>query len=428
MLEKIRNIVAEMNVSDYRIVEKKTVSHQAFFVKQKLDQHRISDTTHTELTVYMDSEKDGKKFRGSAGKEIFRGESAEDIRKDIEGLKYNATLAVAPYYELVKEEKHSEARKEYDLESLLKTVVDAVQNVKDTATESINSYEIFVNEYYYHIVNSQGVDISFNTMNEEVEIIINSLDGSHEIELYHDVEFAGKPLNEITEGILEVFKQANDRTQAVPTKKMLNATVLLSCEDNEEFFSYFLTKANTNAVFNRMSQVKIGDPTHEGETLGDKVTVELKKELPFSSRNLPYSMDGNKARDLTIVEDGVYKSYFGDQKTAYYLGVEDAVPAFNIEVRGGTKTVEEMKKEPYLEIVTTSGFQMNPMTGSFGGEIRLGYYFDGEKTVPVTGGSITVNMNKVLGNMYMSKETKQYDNIVLPKTIQLFNVAVAGEE
>ncbi|MBR0230101.1 MAG: TldD/PmbA family protein, partial [Erysipelotrichaceae bacterium] len=88
----------------------------------------------------------------------------------------------------------------------------------------------------------------------------------------------------------------------------------------------------------------------------------------------------------------------------------------------------EMKKEPYLEIVTTSGFQMNPMTGSFGGEIRLGYYFDGEKTVPVTGGSITVNMNKVLGNMYMSKETKQYDNIVLPKTVQLFNVAVAGEE
>ena len=108
MLEKIRSIVAEMNVSDYRIVEKKTVSHQAFFVKQKLDQHRISDTTHIELTVYMDSEKDGKKFRGSAGKEIFRGESEEDIRKDIEGLKYNATLAVAPYYELVKEEKHSE--------------------------------------------------------------------------------------------------------------------------------------------------------------------------------------------------------------------------------------------------------------------------------------------------------------------------------
>ena len=99
----------------------------------------------------MDSEKEGKKFRGSAAREIFRGESAEDIRKDIEGLKYNATLAVAPYYELVKEEKYCEEYREYDLESLLKTVVDAVQNVKDTATESINSYEIFVNEYHYHI-------------------------------------------------------------------------------------------------------------------------------------------------------------------------------------------------------------------------------------------------------------------------------------
>ncbi len=428
MLEKIRNIVAEMKVSDYRIVEKKTVSHQAFFVKQKLDQHRISDTIHTELTVYMDSEKDGMKLRGTARKEIFQGESDEEIRKDIEDLKYNATLALEPYYELVKDEKHSEPQKDYDLEKLLKTVVDAVQNVKDTATESINSYEIFVNEYYYHIVNSQGVDISFNTMDEEVEIIINSLDGNHEIELYHDVKFAGKPLNEITEGILEVFKQASDRTKAVPTKKMLNATVLLSCQDNEEFFDYFLSRTHTGMVFNRMSQVKIGDPTHEGETLGDKVTIELKKELPFSSRNLPYSLDGNKARDLTIVEDGVYKSYYGDQKTGYYLGVEDVAPANNFVVKGGSKSVEEMKKEPYLEVITTSGFQMNPMTGSFGGEIRLGYYFDGEKTVPVTGGSITVSMSKVLGNMYMSKETKQYDNCVLPKTVQLFNVNVAGEE
>ena len=428
MLEKVREIVSELQVSDYRIVEHTTVSHQAFFVKQELDQHRISEATHTTLYVYMDSEKEGHKFRGEARKEIYPGESDEEIKKDIESLKYNATLALSPYYELVKDEAHYEEKESADLVEKLKTVVDAMHSIEDTATEKINSYEIFVNEHYYHICNSQGVDISYNTLDEELEVIINSIDGDHEIELYHDVTFADQPLEEIKEGILEVFRYAKDRTAAVPTKKMLNTTVLLSGIDNKDFFQYFLFKSSTNGVFNRISQVKPGDPTHEGETLGDKVTLEIKKELPYSSKNKPYSPDGNPARDLVIVEDGIYRSYWGEQKTGYYLGVENVTPANNFVVKGGNRTKAQMKQDPYLEIIQFSSFIMNPVTGSFGGEIRLGYYFDGEKRVPVTGGSITCKMSEALKNIYFSKETRQIDNCIVPETIQLFGVAVAGEE
>ena len=426
MLELVRRTVESCNVDDWRIVENSTVSHQVFFVKQKLDQHRISNTTHTTLYIYVDREADGRKMRGTAAHEIYPGSSEEEIRASIETMKYNASLALNPYYPLVADEKHAEEKKEYDLLETLKTVVCAIQNVKDTETEKINSYEIFVNEHYYHIVNSQGVDVSFNTMDEETEVIINSIDKGHEIELYHRVNFADKPLSEITDGILEVFRYAKDRTQAVTTRKG-RYNVILSGSNNPRFFQYFLMKANTGMVYNRTSQVKIGDICQEGDEC-DKVTLWGRKQLPYSSHNSPYSDDGQAVKDVAILEDGVYKNYWGDKTTAYYLGIDEVTGVNNFEVSGGKMPVEELKKEPYLEIIQFSDFNINPLTGTFGGEIRLAYWYDGEKVIPVTGGSMTCSMSEALKTIRFSRETRQFDSSVVPASILIRNVAVSGIE
>ena len=426
MLETVRKVAERSGLNDWRIVEKTTVSHQAFFVKHKLDQHRISNTTHTTLYIYVDREGNGRKMRGSAAHEIFPGTSEEEIARSVETMKYNASLALNPYYELVKNEKQSEEKKDYDLLKVLRTVVTAIQSVKDTATEKINSYEIFANEYYYHIVNSQGVDVSFNTMDEEVEVIINSVDKGHEIELYHRVNFADKPLNEITDGILEVFRYAKDRTQATPTKKG-NYTVLMTGSNNRRLLEYFMMKSSTGMVYRRFSQVKPGDVVQSGDDC-DKLTIWARRELPYSSRNKPFSEEGLRAQDVIIMEDGVYKNYWGDKTTAYYLGIENITPANNFTVAPGSLTVAEMKKDPYLEIIQFSDFNVNPMTGTFGGEIRLAYWHDGEKVIPVTGGSMTADISEVIKTIRLSRETEQYDYCLVPRTIRLLNVAISGEE
>lgn len=427
MFEQLVKLAEASHVDDWKLVEKTTVSHQAFFVKQKLDQHRIADTVETTLTVYMDTEIEGQKMRGSASHEFFPGTDEQAMKDTIENMKKNALIALNPYFELVKEEQYHEERETHQLQDVLKTVVAAVQNIKDTATEKINSYEIFVNEYFYRIRNSRGVDISFNTTDEEMEVIINSIDGDHEIELYHRVQFDRQPLEEISKGILDVFRYAKDRTAAVPTRKSLDMTVLMSGVDNAEFFRYFLMKSSTAMVYRRASQVKPGDVIQEGDDC-DRITIELKKELPYSSRNLPYTTDGLKNHDVTIVKDGVYTSYWGDPTTAYYLGIKDITSPRNYVVSGGSRTSEQLHSEPYLEIIQFSNFIMNPMTGNFGGEIRLAYYYDGKTVTPVTGGSITCSMKTMLNSIRMSKETVQLDSCIVPRTVQLFHVAVAGEE
>ena len=110
------------------------------------------------------------------------------------------------------------------------------------------------------------------------------------------------------------------------------------------------------------------------------------------------------------------------------MGLEKVSPVYNFIVEPGSRSVEEMKQESYLELVQFSDFMMDPIVGNFGGEIRLGYYFDGNTVVPVTGGSITCNMNAVLKHVYFSRETRQLNNCIVPATIEIFDVNVSGEE
>ena len=88
-------------------------------------------------------------------------------------------------------------------------------------------------------------------------------------------------------------------------------------------------------------------------------------------------------------------------------------------------SVEEMKKEPYLELVQFSSFSCHPITGDFSGEIRLGYYYDGQEVVPVTGGSVSGNIKDCEHTMVLSKELVKYDYAVVPQTILLKNVNIA---
>ncbi len=425
-MKRLVEILNKSNLADYQIVQKETVSHQAFFIKQQLDQHRISSVTHTKITIYVDSEDKSK--RGSATKEIYPNETDEEIRKDIESMKFDASLAMNKYYPLVEDQHYFEEKEDFDLVKSLENVVKAVQSIEDTETEKINSYEVFVDEERYRIYNSKAVDVTFNKTSEMVEIVINSLSKEHEVEVYHMIEAGADQTSEaIREEILEVFKKANDRSKAVPAKKMSKAHVLISGSDLKEFFDYFRAKINAQMIYGGMSQNKVGDVIQKSEDC-DKITLKAVKEMNYSNTNLPYSLEGVKASNFTILDNGKYVNNVGSARFAYYLGLNDVKYASNFTVESGSKSIEEMKKSPYLEIAQFSSFQVDTVTGDFGGEFRLAYYYDGNSVTPVTAGSVTINMNDVLDHIYLSKETKQYNDCIIPVAIELFDVEVAGQE
>ena len=90
------------------------------------------------------------------------------------------------------------------------------------------------------------------------------------------------------------------------------------------------------------------------------------------------------------------------------------------------RAFEEMKKEPYLYAVTFSDFQMDTMSGHFGGEIRLAYLFDGERVRIVTGGSVNGSINACSGGMKFTTERYDSKNYSGPFAVMLPGVRVAG--
>ena len=119
--------------------------------------------------------------------------------------------------------------------------------------------------------------------------------------------------------------------------------------------------------------------------------------------------------------------FWGSRQFAQYLGLQDTFRVGNFAAAGGTHEDADLAKEDYLEPVEFSDFQVEG-NGDFFGEIRLAYWHHGSEVTPVSGGSVSGNVLKLLGTLTMSKHQKQYDHALIPAWTRLDGVTVSGVE
>ncbi len=92
------------------------------------------------------------------------------------------------------------------------------------------------------------------------------------------------------------------------------------------------------------------------------------------------------------------------------------------------KSFEELKKGPCLWAVTFSNFDMDAMSGHFGGEIRLAYLIDGDSVTPVTGGSINGSLLETQGNLQFSSDRYEAADYSGPYGLRINGVNVTGTD
>lgn len=422
-MEKIFALLKESKANDFTIRKTNTISQEVFFIGQKLDMGRAKDVTHTMVNVYVDSE--DKKYRGNASIEIHPTSNSEEIKAQLDKALLAASFVKNPWYPIVENNEYQGQENDVDLTQELIKITKAMQAVQTKSNEKVNSYEIFVNKKETHIMNSKGVNVVYSSFDCEIEVVINTNKDGHEIELIKDFRFANKNAEEITKDVEEMFISGQNRLQAKPTKQNEHANVLLTGDDVPQFFAYFTAHTNASNQYMGVAKAKIKEKI-TGED-ADDLTIIAKPVLEGSTKNNIYDNDGNLVKERVLFEKGVCQSYWGSVQHAYYIGLDDPTSINNIIVSSGSLTLEEMKKQPYLEVTDFSAFIMDPVSGNFGGEIRLGYESNGVETYPVVGGSISANYSNVLKNIKFSKETRQINNYVVPCAILLSDVSVAGE-
>ena len=434
MIDRIKNLIASSpKVDGYKIIENKITASELFFVKKDLDMYRSKDVHNFNLTVYKNFEEEEIAYTGSSSAVIHPTMSDEEVLEVIEEVAFAASFIKNKYYPLV-EPSDSVQRSiisnfsEKPLNEWLSTLTGALYNSDICDKGGINSSEIFLNRVYTRIVNSKGIDVSFTTYKGELEFITNWKEDSEEIELYKQINFSDMDYNLIDEKVKEMLIISKEKAIAAPTPALGRYTILLNGTPVIELLNYYLAQASAKTVYNGMSTAEIGENIHGDDVCGDLITLTLDPFMRNSTKSSPYDADGFPVNSCTIYDKGILNMYHGDMRHCHYLNIQPTGNISNYIIEGGTYGIDDFKKDPYLEVIAFSDFQMDTLTGDFAGEIRLGWHFDGTSTIPVTGGSISGNIKELQREMYLSKELQIDNNFVGPKIVKLLNVSVAGIE
>jgi PmbA protein len=434
MLDLIKKVLTNCkDIDGWKIVEKTIKSNELFFIKKNLDMNRVKDVHHFTITVYKDFEEKGTKFKGSSSTNIHPTMSESEIKTAVESAAFGARFIKNPYYPLVKPTKvvQPELKSNFSEKAIIEwlpKITDAIFNGDEYKKGWINSAELFINKVDTRILNSEGVDVSYNNYTGELEFITNWKEQSEEIELYRDVKFANFDSEWFTQNVEEMLSISMGRAKAMPMPHLGKHTILLTGEGARSLLDFYNTQANAKLVFEGISTAKIGESIQGENIVGDVINMKLDPFIQNSSESAAYDNDGLPLCPVNLIENGVLKNYWGNIQYSHYMNIKPTGSIGNIIVEGGKKSLAAFKAEPYLELISFSNFQMDPFTGDFGGEVRLGWYFDGEKTIPVTGGAVTGNIKDVQHEMYLSKELQVDNDFIGPRTIQLFNVSVSGKE
>lgn len=420
MINKITEILKSEGIEKYLINKIEKSSSELFFIRKNLDTRRKKNVTHYDVTVYRDVEKEGTKLLGSAMISIYPTLTDEEIREKLKSAYFASQFTANPYYELVKGDgaPKNDSSIQGSAEEAVTAMAKALFSVDTHEDAFINSAEFFAENEHNRIVNSNGIDVSYNKFTVKGEFITQCTT-DEDVELYYDFEYDGINEKALAEKAEEGIKAARDRSSAKRSLKGGNYDVILSGESVATVLGYYSYKSNASPIYAKYSDYKVGDDLQGKDVKGEKLNLTL-------AATVPYSGEGIKMSDLKLTENGTLKALHGTSRFSQYLGITPTGAYSKIKLEAGTQSLEEMKKAPYLHVIKFSDFQINEFTGHFGGEIRLAYLFDGEKIVKVTGGSVNGIITKAHKNLVFSKERYSDSHYEGPLAVRIENVAVAG--
>ena len=414
---------ANPKVSDYKINLSAKESYECFYVKGSLETVRCTDTCDKIVTVYVDH--DG--FKGDSQFFVYASTTEEELAELIEKAVQKAsllnnkmyTLPEADWGEFTVESNFTQ----FSLGELSGKIAEAVFAANDLEHADLNSVEIFVNRYTDTIVNSRGIHKSQVRYSAMVEAIPTYNGESESVELYQQYNFSAFDPETVTGEIRAKLREVTARASAITPDFPLDCKVILNKQELEELFGSIRGDLNYGTVYAQAGLYHKGDHIQEDPT-GDKITITMAGSRPGNIRSACFDGDGLALWDITVVEDGTAVNYYGGNRFGQYLEETPTGELRCMVVNPGSACSHCLTAAPYLEVISMSGLQVDSFNDYIGGEVRLAYYCDGEKTIPVTGISITGSLKKVLSGIRLSQDVAVHDGYQGPAKAILTDIKI----
>lgn len=427
MRDRILSALKESGVESYQITETREESAELFFIRKDLDMQRLKDVRQASVTVYRDFMEGDKRMLGSATVQVqdsFTGEQMVGMFRD---ALYAAGFVKNPYYELYAgkgngPEGHSQERSgclaDIPLPDMAHRFAGALFEEDRESDVFLNSADIFATRTSCHILNSNGVDVSYCKGRIQGEFVAQCVAGQ-DVETYQDFSYDDMDTEALRKKVRETLKMTRARAQAVSAPPAGEYRVILSGAYVKDIFDYYVERSNGYMIYPKYSSFRAGCDVQGDDVQKDRINLTLKSTVPYSAEGIPMM-------DRELVRDGKLLLVHGSNRFAYYLNLEPTGNYDGFRAPAGSVTLEEMRREPYLEVVNFSDFQMDTFSGHFGGEIRLAFLYDGEKRIPVTGGSVNGSILEAQKGLVFSKETQIEKSFEGPMAVCLEAINVAG--
>ena len=154
------------------------------------------------------------------------------------------------------------------------------------------------------------------------------------------------------------------------------------------------------------------------------IGITMVGQAEGSIRSSRFDNDGLSLGSIRIVENGKAAAYYGSNRFGQYLGEAPTGEMRCLIADAGAVSADTFATGNYLEVVSMSGLQVDFYNDYIGGEVRLAYYHDGEKTIPVTGVSISGKLSQVLENIRFSSEVAVHGGYTGPAKAALQDMTI----
>jgi PmbA protein len=212
-----------------------------------------------------------------------------------------------------------------------------------------------------------------------------------------------------------LLKQSVEQTITKPFTDKFVGDIIITPDCLGSFISYISSMISDYSLITKTSIFK--DKLNKS-IASSKLTLHSKPNSEEIIDGYSFLSDGYEAKNSTIIDKGVLKTFLLSRYGAKKTGLERSVNSGGCYViENGDKTFEEMVKSVKKGILLArfSGGHPNE-NGDFSGVAKNSYYIeDGEIKYPISETMISGNLAEFLSNIKdISKESINYGSDILP--------------
>jgi PmbA protein len=304
-------------------------------------------------------------------------------------------------------------------------------HVAQEANVRLSAAELFLTLADVELRNSRGVRATTQGTRVLLELVLLAGSGADEAENFRQVEARRVEDLRLAHTVSDAAAAARDGRRAV-TPKTRTGAVVLEGDALVPLFEAFTFHASASAAYNKLARIQPGERVFgDREVRGDRLTLRSNALRPFGLRSHRFDGDGVPGRDVVLIQDGVLRARQATQRYGQYLGVPVTGDEGNTEVAPGDTPLAELLSggegdEPVTHVVAFSSPEVDPVTGDFGSEIRLGYEITRDGRRPIKGGSVSGNVFDAFADAHFSRDERDAQGYAGPRAVRFAELNVAG--